>query len=329
LKKVRKLVDNQYPGRLLLAEANQWPQDLLPYFGKGDELQMCFNFPLMPRLFMALAKRDKTPIMEVLDQMPSIPPDCQWATFLRNHDELSLEMVTPEEREFMWNFYAPEFRQRINLGIRRRLAPLLENDRARLELMYSLLFTLPGTPVIYYGDEIGMGDNVGLPDRNGVRTPMQWEDEVNAGFSTAPPDRLYSAVIRNPEYGFQNVNVAAQQADPNSLLNLVRKMVLTRKNLHMLPKGTLEWVEDAPRSAPSFWRNGEDGRFLALHNLSDYPYTIVLPEGVAFEDALNPDEAIGEYVTLPPYGYRWLVAGTTEDTKRPAKGKKRKEQDSA
>src|SRR5690606_30198529 len=179
LKKVRKLVDEHYPGRLLLAEANQWHQDLLPYFGSGDELQMCFNFPLMPRLFMALAKQDKTPIIEVMNQMPSIPPGCQWATFLRNHDELTLEMVTPEEREFMWNYYAPEYSQRINLGIRRRLAPLLENDRARLELMHSLLFTLPGTPVLYYGDEIGMGDNVGLPDRNGVRTPMQWEDEVN------------------------------------------------------------------------------------------------------------------------------------------------------
>jgi maltose alpha-D-glucosyltransferase/alpha-amylase len=326
LKKVRKLVDDHYPGRLLLAEANQWPQDLLPYFGEGDELQMCFNFPLMPRLFMALAKRDKTPIMEVMEQMPTIPAGCQWATFLRNHDELTLEMVTSEEREFMWNFYAPQFSQRINLGIRRRLAPLLENDRARLELMHSLLFTLPGTPVLYYGDEIGMGDNIGLPDRNGVRTPMQWEDEVNAGFSTAPPDRLYSPVIRDPEYGFQNVNVAAQQADPNSLLNLVRKMNLTRKSLSMLPDGGLEWLQEAPRSAPCFWRHGKDGRFLALHNLSDFPYTIVLPEGVTFEDALNPDEAIGEYIALPPYGYRWLldVTGKTE----PTKAKKSKEQSS-
>ncbi|HLU11156.1 MAG TPA: maltose alpha-D-glucosyltransferase [Oceanobacillus sp.] len=324
LKKVRKLVDEHYPGRLLLAEANQWPQDLLPYFGNGDELQMCFNFPLMPRLFMALAKQDKTPIIEVMNQMPSIPPGCQWATFLRNHDELTLEMVTPEEREFMWNYYAPEYSQRINLGIRRRLAPLLENDRARLELMHSLLFTLPGTPVLYYGDEIGMGDNVGLPDRNGVRTPMQWEDEVNAGFSAAPPDLLYSPVIRDPEYGFQNVNVAKQQADPNSLLHLVRKMNLIRKQLPMLAAARLEWLEEAPRSAPCFWRHGEDRRFLALHNLSDYPDTIVLPEGVTFEDALNPDEEIGEYVVLPPYGYRWLL----EVVREPAKGKKRKEQSS-
>jgi maltose alpha-D-glucosyltransferase/alpha-amylase len=283
---------------------------------------MCFNFPLMPRLFMALAKRDKTPIMEVFNQMPEIPADCQWATFLRNHDELTLEMVTPEEREFMWNFYAPEFRQRLNLGIRRRLAPLLENDRARLELMHSLLFTLPGAPVLYYGDEIGMGDLVGLPDRNGVRTPMQWADDVNAAFSSTPAAVTYSPVIRDPEYGFQKVNVAAQQADPNSLLNIVRKMIVTRKKVPMLPKGTLEWLEDAPRSAPCFWRNGESGRFLALHNLSDYPYTIVIPEGVAFDDALNPEEAIGEYVTLPPFGYRWLVEQEKPDT---SKRKTRKE----
>ena len=307
LRKVRKFVDENYPGRLLLAEANQWPTDLLPYFGNNDELQMCFHFPLMPRLFMALAKRDKTPVVEVMDQTPPIPEGCQWATFLRNHDELTLEMVTPEEREFMWNFYAPDFRQRLNLGIRRRLAPLLENDRARLELMHSLLFTLPGAPVLYYGDEIGMGEDLSLPDRNGVRTPMQWADEVNAAFSATPAVITYSPIIRDPVYGFQNVNVAAQQADPDSMLHAVRKMILTRKELPMLAQGSLEWLEDTPRSALCFWRQGKEGRLLALHNLSDFPYTIVLPEGVSFEDALNPDEEPGEYVTLPPFGHRWLV----------------------
>jgi maltose alpha-D-glucosyltransferase/alpha-amylase len=307
LKKVRKFVDENYPDRLLLAEANQWPNDLLPYFGKGDELQMCFHFPLMPRLFMALATRDKTPVVEVLNQTPVIPDDCQWATFLRNHDELTLEMVTPEEREFMWHFYAPEFRKRLNLGIRRRLAPLLENDRARLELVHSLLFTLPGTPVLYYGDEIGMGDDISLPDRNGLRTPMQWADEVNASFSSTPTVVTYAPVIRDPVYGFQNVNVAAQQNDPDSMLHLIRKMILTRKELPMLAKGPLEWLPNTPRSALCFWRQGKGGRLLALHNLSDFPYTIVLPEGSALEDALNPDEELGEYVTLPPFGYRWLV----------------------
>jgi maltose alpha-D-glucosyltransferase/alpha-amylase len=324
LKKLRKFVDDRYPGRLLLAEANQWHHDLLPYFGKGDELQMCFNFPLMPRLFMALAKRDKTPVIEVMDQMPEIPPDCQWGTFLRNHDELTLEMVTPEEREFMWNYYAPEFRQRINLGIRRRLAPLLENDRARLELMYSMLFTLPGAPILYYGDEIGMGDNIGLSDRNGVRTPMQWADEVNAGFSLSTTAVTYSPVIRDPEYGFQNVNVAAQQADPNSLLHLVRKMIYTRKQLPMLPKGSLKWLDDTPRSALCFWREDAGGRLLALHNLSDYPYTIVIPEGVTLEDALNPQEPVGEYVTLSAYGYAWLVERSPAGKAEPDKRRKRK-----
>lgn len=318
LKKVRKFVDENYPGRLLLAEANQWPYDLLPYFGDGDELHMCFHFPVMPRLFMALAKGDKTPVIEVMDQTPPIPEGCQWATFLRNHDELTLEMVTPEERDFMWNFYAPEFRQRLNLGIRRRLASLLDNDRARLELMHSLLFSLPGTPVLYYGDEIGMGDDISLPDRNGVRTPMQWADEPNAGFSTAPPDRLYAPVIRDPKYGFQNANVAAQQADPDSMLYFVRKLIAVRKELPMLAKAAIEWLPDTPPAALCFWRVGEGSRLLALHNLSDASHTIVLPEGVEFQDVFNPDETVGDYVTLHGYGYRWLLEKPAKKSRKKA-----------
>jgi maltose alpha-D-glucosyltransferase/alpha-amylase len=228
-------------------------------------------------------------------------------TFLRNHDELTLEMVTPEDREFMWNFYAPEFRHRLNLGIRRRLTPLLENDRRKLELMHSLLFTLPGSPILYYGDEIGMGDNVGLADRNGVRTPMQWTDGVNGGFSEAPPERLYAQPIRDEIYGFQIVNVAAQQADPNSLLHAVRNMVLMRKKLPALSHGTLEWLEDTPRSVLAFRLTAGDQRVLAFHNLSDYPYTVVLQGYGKVTNPFTPDEAIGDYLTLAPYGYCWLV----------------------
>ncbi len=307
LKELRQFVDSNYPGRILLAEANQWPQDLLPYFGKGDELHMCFNFPVMPRLFMALAKEDRTPVTDVMDMMPTIPENCQWATFLRNHDELTLEMVTPEERQFMWDFYAPDFRQRLNLGIRRRLSPLLENDRAKLDLMHSLLFTLPGAPVLYYGDEIGMGDNIGLPDRNGLRTPMQWEDDINAGFSDTRSDALYAPVLRDPVYGFQQINVAAERATTGSLLHAVRRMIAKRKELPMLAKGKLEWLLDTPRGTLCFRRSDGDQELIALHNLTREPYTIPFSEWESYVDAFNADAEIGEYLTLPPHGYRWLL----------------------
>ena len=199
---MREFVDTHYPGTLLLAEANQWPSDLLPYFGNGDEFHMAFNFPLMPRLFMALRREDSRPIIEIMNQMPEIPLSCQWALFLRNHDELTLEMVTDEERDYMYTEYAKDPRMRINLGIRRRLAPLMDNGRHQIELMHSLLFTLPGSPVLYYGDEIGMGDNVHLGDRNGVRTPMQWSGDRNAGFSRADPSALYQPVILDPIYNY-------------------------------------------------------------------------------------------------------------------------------
>ena len=229
LKRLRAFVDEYAPGTLLLSEANQWPEDVRPYLGDGDEFHMNFHFPLMPRVYMALAQADRRPILEILDRTPPIPETCQWATFLRNHDELTLEMVTDDERRFMWDFYAPEPRMRLNLGIRRRLAPLLENDRARMELANSLLFTLPGSPVVYYGDEIGMGDDIWLDDRDGVRTPMQWSDSLNAGFSTADSASLYTPVLDGPMYGYQHVNVESQHTDLRSLLNWIRNTIAVRK----------------------------------------------------------------------------------------------------
>jgi len=218
LKEIRAHVDANYPGRLLLAEANQWPEDAIAYFGDGDECNMAFHFPLMPRLFMSIRMEDRYPINEILDQTPPIPASCQWATFLRNHDELTLEMVTDEERDYMYRVYAQDRQTRLNLGIRRRLAPLLGNDRRKIELMNALLFSLLGTPVIYYGDEIGMGDNVYLGDRNGVRTPMQWSADRNGGFSRANPQKLYLPITIDPEYHYESINVEAQQKNPNSLL---------------------------------------------------------------------------------------------------------------
>ncbi|HVU10403.1 MAG TPA: maltose alpha-D-glucosyltransferase [Phototrophicaceae bacterium] len=306
LKELRAFIDANYPGRILLAEANQWPNDLLPYFGKGDEMHICFNFPVMPRLYMALAQQDRTPVIDVTAMTPEIPDNCQWAVFLRNHDELTLEMVTPEERQFMWDFYAPDARQRLNLGIRRRLAPLLDNDRAKIELMHSLLFTLPGTPVLYYGDEIGMGDDVSLPDRNGVRTPMQWADEVHAGFSSSQ-GQLYAQPIRDPLYGFQTVNVAAQQADENSLLHAVRKMIAKRKEMPILSKGKLDFLLETPKETLCFSRSAGNERLFAFHNLSNEPRTVDFADWDACVDAFDGSAPTSSSITLPPHGYRWLV----------------------
>lgn len=307
LKRMRAFVDAYYPNTVLLAEANQWARDLLPYFGNNDEFHMCFHFPVMPRLYMALAKQDRTSVVDILADTPPIHPENQWATFLRNHDELTLEMVTNEERQFMWNHYSPDPKQRINLGIRRRLAPLMNNDRRRIELMYSMLFTLPGTPVLYYGDEIGMGDNIALFDRNGVRTPMQWDDSHNGGFSDAPTESLYAPPIDNPEFGYQKVNVAAQMKDPNSLLHHVRNMLATFKKHPTLTMGTLEWLADAPNHLLCFWRKHESGNLLALHNLSDKEASLTLPAGT-FRDALMPDASgLSGTVSLAPYAHHWLV----------------------
>src|SRR2546427_7786163 len=260
LKKLRAHLDRKSPGHMLLAEANQWPEDAVAYFGSGDESHMSFHFPLMPRMFMALQMEDRFPIIDILDQTPPIPDNCQWALFLRNHDELTLEMVTADERDYMYFAYSADPQMQLNLGIRRRLSPLLDHNRHRIELLNSLLLSLPGTPVIYYGDEIGMGDNIYLGDRNGVRTPMQWNGDRNAGFSRASPARLYSPVIMDPVYGFEAINVEAQQSDPSSLLNWMRNMIALRKLFRVFGRGTLKFLHCANRKALAYLRCYEGER---------------------------------------------------------------------
>jgi maltose alpha-D-glucosyltransferase/alpha-amylase len=290
---------------MLLSEANQWPEDVLPYFGDGDEVHMNFHFPLMPRLFMALAKADRTPLVEILKRTPNLPAGCQWATFLRCHDELTLEMVTPDEREFMWNFYAPDPRMRLNLGIRRRLAPLLGNDQRRIRLAHSLLLTFIGSPVLYYGDEIGMGDNIWLDDRGGVRTPMQWNDETNAGFSTARADRLCAPVIDDNLYGYQLINVEAQQVDRDSVFNWLKRALRVRRAHPAFGRGTFEWLPIDSPAVAAYWRASGQDRVLALHNLSDQAQPIEL---------VNPprhwlDLLTGSRISptsLEPYQFLWL-----------------------
>ncbi len=276
LKELRRFVDASYPGRLLLCEANQWPEDVRPYFGDGDEFHMGFHFPIMPRLFMALRRGDRSPLTWIMSRTPPIPVACQWGIFLRNHDELTLEMVTEEERQWMWQVYAPEPRMRLNLGIRRRLAPLLDNDRRKIELAYSLLLTLPGSPIIYYGDEIGMGDNIWLPDRNGVRTPMQWTDGPNAGFSTAKPGALYAPVIDDAAYGFHRVNVEAQRADPDSLLNWVRAALRIRRQHPAFGRGDLRLLAPDNPAILAYLRAHSTETLLIVNNLSSEPQALSL-----------------------------------------------------
>jgi maltose alpha-D-glucosyltransferase/alpha-amylase len=315
LKQLRAFVDRYTPGTMLLSEANQWPEDVRPYLGDGDEFHMNFHFPLMPRVFMALARADRGPIMEILARTPPIPEMCQWATFLRNHDELTLEMVTQEEREFMWDFYAPEPRMRLNLGIRRRLAPLLGNDRARIELANSLLFTLIGSPVIYYGDEIGMGDDIWLEDRDGVRTPMQWSDAPNAGFSAADAAQLYCPVIDNDTYGYRRLNVEAQRAKHGSLLNRMRKMIQVRKAHPAFGRGEVRFLEPANQAVLAYTRTYGDETILVVNNLSSDPQSVEL-ELTGGTDAQPIDLFTAEKLPaitntpyrlkLERYGYRWL-----------------------
>ncbi len=276
LQELRRHIDVKFPDRMLLAEANQWPEDAVAYFGKGNECHMAFHFPLMPRLFMAQWREDRYPIIDILRQTPSIPENCQWALFLRNHDELTLEMVTDEERDYMYRVYAYDRQARINLGIRRRLAPLLGNHRRRIELMNALLFTLPGTPVIYYGDEIGMGDNIYLGDRNGVRTPMQWNADRNAGFSRANPQRLYLPIIIDPEYHYEALNVEAHQGNPHSLLWWMKRLILLRKRSKPLSRGSIEFLEPENHRVLAFLRRYGQECILVVANLSRFSQPVEL-----------------------------------------------------
>ncbi len=269
LRRLRSHLDSRFSDKMLLAEANQWPEDAAEYFGDGDECHMNFHFPLMPRLFMAVQRESSTPIVDILEQTPEIPEGAQWATFLRNHDELTLEMVTDEERDYMVHAYAEDPRMRVHLGIRRRLAPLLQRDRRRIELMNALLFSLPGTPVLYYGDEIGMGDNVYLGDRDAVRTPMQWSPDRNAGFSVANPHRLYLPVITEPGAHFENVNVEAQQHQSNSLLSWMRQMITLRRRMTVMGRGEIEFLDPENPHVLAFVRSMEgETPVLVVANLS-------------------------------------------------------------
>jgi maltose alpha-D-glucosyltransferase / alpha-amylase len=276
LKTLRATVDAEFPNRVFLAEANLWPSDVRAYFGNGDECHMAFNFPIMPRMYMAVRKEDRTPIVEIMRQTPEIPPDCQWAVFLRNHDELTLETVTDEERDYMYREYARDPRMRINAGIRRRLAPLMESGRRQIELMNALLMSMPGTPIIYYGDEIGMGDNIYLGDRNGVRTPMQWSADRNAGFSEAETAALYSPLIVDPPYGFHTVNVAAQERTPTSLLRWTRRLVGVRQEYQAFGRGTWEAIDCSNRRVLVFLRRYRDETILCVNNLSRFAQYVEL-----------------------------------------------------
>ena len=309
LKRMRKFVDEYSPETLLLSEANQWPEDVVEYFGEGDEMHMNFHFPLMPRLFMALAKGDRTPIEEILARTPDLPEGCQWGTFLRCHDELTLEMVTPEERQWMWETYSPDPKQRINMGIRRRLAPLVDNDQRKNLVLHSMLLTMMGSPFLYYGDEIGMGDNVALFDRNGLRTPMQWDSSPNAGFSDAPAERLYAPVITNSVFGYQQVNVAAQDADPHSLLNKVRHLITVRKQHPVFGRGDFSWraFSFEAKAVAAYQRKWEETRIVVLNNLRDTPVKGWIPETAEyFIDMLTGETILPGDYTLPAYGFCWL-----------------------
>jgi maltose alpha-D-glucosyltransferase/alpha-amylase len=316
IRKIRAWLDANYRDRVFLAEANQWPEDVRPYFGEGDQCHMAFHFPLMPRIFMALAQEDRHPVTDIMRQTPDIPESCQWAIFLRNHDELTLEMVTDRERDYLWNIYAADRQMRLNLGIRRRLAPLLDNDRRKIELLNSLLMSMPGTPVIYYGDEIGMGDNVFLGDRDGVRTPMQWSPDRNAGFSRADPARLYLPPIMDPVYGYEALNVEAQSRSPSSLLNWMKRLIAVCKGHKSFGRGTLTFLYPGNRKILAYLRQYEDETIFCLANLSraSQPVELDLSQ---FKDRVpiellgrSPFPPIGElpyFITLPGYGFYWFL----------------------
>jgi maltose alpha-D-glucosyltransferase/alpha-amylase len=322
LKELRRFVDVHYPDTLLLAEANQWPEDVVQYFGDGDEFHMGYNFPIMPRLFMALRQEDRRPIVEILERTPDIPSNCQWGMFLRNHDELTLEMVTDEERDYLYNEYAKDRRMRLNMGIRRRLAPLLDNGRRRIELLHALLFSLPGSPFLYYGDEIGMGDNIYLGDRDGVRTPMQWTADRNAGFSRADFARLYFPVIMDPVYGYQAVNVEAQQRYGTSLLNWVREMIHLRKRHPVFGRGIISMIKPENRKIFAFTRSYLDETVLCAFNLaqSAQPVELDLKDFAG----CTPIEMMGEarfpaiganpyQLALAPRGFYWFLLKSAQE----------------
>lgn len=315
IRELRKRIDEQFPGVMLLAEANQWPADLHPYFGDGNEFHMAFHFPLMPRMFMGLRLEDRKPITEILQQTPAIPSSCQWCLFLRNHDELTLEMVTDIERDYMYDIYARDKAMRLNLGIRRRLAPLLDNDRRRIELMNGMLMSLPGTPIIYYGDEIGMGDNIYLGDRNGVRTPMQWGGGWNGGFSTADPERLYSPPILNPVYGYQAVNVLSQKRTLHSLLSWMQHIIAIRRSNPVFGSGSIEFLYPANHRILAYVRQLAKDTILVVNNLSSAAQAVELDlrryKGNILIEMFgrNIFPRIGDLpylLTLGPYQFFWF-----------------------
>jgi maltose alpha-D-glucosyltransferase/alpha-amylase len=316
LKTLRAHMEAKFPGRMLLAEANQWPEDAVKYFGAGDESHMNFHFPLMPRMFMALQMEDRFPIIDILEQTPAIPESCQWAMFLRNHDELTLEMVTDEERDYMWRVYATDPTARINLGIRRRLAPLLANNRRKIELLNILLFSMPGTPVLYYGDEIGMGDNFYLGDRNGCRTPMQWSSDRNAGFSKANPQQLYLPITIDPEYHYEAINVENQQKNLSSLLWWMRRVIAMRKNFRAFSRGSLEFLHPENPKVLVFLRRFEDETILVVVNLSRFSQPVEIdlsrfagcvPMEVFSRNLFPPIKKSAYVLTIGPHGHFWFV----------------------
>jgi len=329
LKKLRAFVDERHPHAMLLAEANQWPQDVVEYFGDGDEFHTAFNFPLMPRLFMAIRQEDRRPIENIINILPNIPENCQWVMFLRNHDELTLEMVTDEERDYMYAEYARDARMRCNIGIRRRLFPLMEGNRRAIELLHSLLLTLPGSPILYYGDEIGMGDNIYLGDRSGVRTPMQWNGDRNAGFSRADPSRLALPVIMDPGYSYSGVNVEAQERSPSSFLNWVKRVLAIRKQHLVFGRGDIQFLHPDNSRVVAYLRRTEGEVALVVNNLSRYSQYVELDLGEyngwtpvdMFGSVVFP--SIGELpylVTLGPHGFYWfklMPPGFREDPNAP------------
>ena len=315
LRELRRTLDAEFPGRIFLAEANQWPSDVRAYFGDDDECHMAFHFPVMPRMYMAIRKEDRTPIVDIMRQTPEIPEHCRWAVFLRNHDELTLEMVTDDERDYMYREYARDPRMRINVGIRRRLAPLMESGRRQMELMNALLMSMPGTPIIYYGDEIGMGDNIYLGDRNGVRTPMHWSADRNAGFSEGDTAALFSPLIVDPPYDYHTVNVVAQERVPTSLLRWMRRLIAVRQQYRAFGRGTWEPIDAANRRVLIFLRRYKDELILCVNNLSRFAQFVeldlrefngLLPLELWSKNCFPPIGELPYLLTLGPHNFLWF-----------------------